>query len=62
MTIAIDMFAEPSAGVRKAITTAANRYAAFLGLSPEVTIRAQMRKRRKGTRKARDQDKDEDLA
>jgi hypothetical protein len=60
VTIAVDMFAEPSASARKAITVAAHRYAAFLGLTPAVTIRAQIRKRRKTARKARDQEDEED--
>jgi hypothetical protein len=47
VSIAVNMFAEPSAAARRAINVAANRYATFLGLAPAVTIRAQGRKRQR---------------
>ncbi len=46
VAIEIDLFAAPSARARAAITAAARRYAAFLGLTPRLSIRVHIRKHR----------------
>jgi hypothetical protein len=45
VAIEIDLFAQPTARVRSAITAAARRYAAFLGLAPRIAMRVRFRRR-----------------